>query len=661
MLEYIDQPLQKSLTDTSAYVRKTGVIAILKIYTMNANLVQRYIPQLYSMLQDIDSNVVTNVILVLNEILLSSGGMEITQATVMHLLNRIGEFNEWGLNTLLDIVARYKPTTEDEIFAIMNLLDPVLRTASSNAVLGTTKCFLSLSKHFTELEGQIYSRAKPPMLTLITGGHSEMQYVMLKHTELILNRPAAKGIFDDDYRQFFVRYNEPSYVKHLKVDLMPLIANSNNARDIATELGEYVTDVDSELSKRAIKALSEIAMRVSSVSSEIVNIIIELVDLDMSYVRAAAVRSLANVIRVFPEVRSIIFPYLGKCLRKVDDSDARSAVIWILGEYCTEIIEAPYMLEPIIDSYSEESSVHVKLHTLTAAMKIFFKRAPEVQLMLGRLLLKAVGDISNQDVHDRALMYYRLLSADINVASKLFQGQHEISTVVTEGFAESKDSELRAKIFNEFNTLAVVYGSSSERFIDDMYQLKLENAPMVESFNLQSPLVSNNNPPPSVINKAAPVQIESVNLLDWDVITPSTSAIVSATNYNSSSLILKSNTDMQPPQFQQLWVNTKEIFNGSLCILSHYPLETSHIENIMRAHSTATMASGFLPGSPAGMKFFFYCEEDGGIIDGSFYLIQMILINTTKEVQIIIRSNSNNDDKGVKIQNHLKNALESLI
>jgi len=39
-------------------------------------------------------------------------------------------------------------------------------------------------------------------------------------------------------------------VKHLKVDLLPLLANHVNARDIANELSEYITDVDSELSKR---------------------------------------------------------------------------------------------------------------------------------------------------------------------------------------------------------------------------------------------------------------------------------------------------------------------------------------------------------------------------------------------------------------------------
>jgi hypothetical protein len=48
------------------------------------------------------------------------------------------------------------------------------------------------------------------------------------------------------------------------------------------------------------------------------------------------------------------------------------------------------------DAYSEESSVEVKMQLLTAAMKLFFKRPPQMQSMLGRLLAAAVEDVSNQ-------------------------------------------------------------------------------------------------------------------------------------------------------------------------------------------------------------------------------------------------------------------------
>ena len=259
ILEYVEQPLAKALTDLSAYVRKVAVIAVLKINYLQPNFVESngYMAKLHEMLRDVDADVVTNVLYVLNELKMSYGGLEISQATIMHLLSRIGEFSEWGLVAVLDIVSRYKPEKEEETFAIMNLLDAVLRTANSGAVLGTIKCFMNLTENFQELQSQIWARRSPPLLTLLAGGNLELQYAILKHLDLILKGEAASGVFDDEYRQFFVRYNEPPHIKHLKVALLPLLANGTNVREICGELNEYVTDVDAELSKGALRAMGQ--------------------------------------------------------------------------------------------------------------------------------------------------------------------------------------------------------------------------------------------------------------------------------------------------------------------------------------------------------------------------------------------------------------------
>ena len=54
------------------------------------------------------------------------------------------------------------------------------------------------------------------------------------------------------------------------------------------------------------------------------------------------------------------------------------------------IPNSPYVLEELVTTVADESSL-VKLHLLTAVMKLFFKRPPECQEMLGRLLEYAVG------------------------------------------------------------------------------------------------------------------------------------------------------------------------------------------------------------------------------------------------------------------------------
>jgi hypothetical protein len=54
---------------------------------------------------------------------------------------------------------------------------------------------------------------------------------------------------------------------------------------------------------------------------------------------------------------------------------------------------APYMLEEVVKSISEESSSSVKLQLLSAVMKMFFKRPPECQEMLGTLLEHSIGKL----------------------------------------------------------------------------------------------------------------------------------------------------------------------------------------------------------------------------------------------------------------------------
>ena len=94
----------------------------------------------------------------------------------------------------------------------------------------------------------------------------------------------------------------------------------------------------------------------------------------------------------------------------------------------------------------------MRLELLSAACKLFFRRPAEMQLMLGRLLEAAISDASFTDVHDRAMMYYRLLQFDVKEASRVLTKSSQVSGA----FVEEAPSELQDRIFEEFNTLSVI-------------------------------------------------------------------------------------------------------------------------------------------------------------------------------------------------------------
>jgi AP-4 complex subunit beta-1 len=216
-------------------------------------------------------------------------------------------------------------------------------------------------------------------------------------------------------------------------------------------------------------------MRNPAVAADMTSHIVELVDLDISYVRSEAIINLAGMARVFPAVKSLIVPCLSRCLRRTENGEAKAAVVWMIGEFGEEIVEAPYMIEPYIDSYDEDTTPTMKLQLLVAAMKLFFKRPPEMHLMLGRLLKFAVNDTANQDVHDRAMLYHRVLSADVSTAETMFSGARDAASATgADGapllFFEVSNTEIRDKVFEEFNSLAVIYGYPSAQFIDPIFE-----------------------------------------------------------------------------------------------------------------------------------------------------------------------------------------------
>lgn len=95
-------------------------MGLLKVYHLNPKLItEKDIETLYEMIKDKDSIVVTNTLNVLNEILKKEGGISISSKMIIHLLNNLKEFNEWGQNVVLEIVSRYTPKDEEQLYAIL--------------------------------------------------------------------------------------------------------------------------------------------------------------------------------------------------------------------------------------------------------------------------------------------------------------------------------------------------------------------------------------------------------------------------------------------------------------------------------------------------------------------------------------------------------------
>ncbi|KAL0482104.1 beta-adaptin-like protein A [Acrasis kona] len=464
LVEYLLPLINEGLNDPNSYVRKTAVMSIVKLYRIAPKHIEseNYVERLYSTIKDKDVQVSINSIRALNEILENEGGIKITKKMIYYLVNRVQEYNEWQLCEVLEQLLKYTPESNNEVFDMMNLLDEKLQIANSAVVMSITNVFLQFTQTMPKINHKVYTRLRDPLLLLLATAPHELAYSLLQHTKLMITREPS--VFSYHFKDFYIKHNEPTYLKELKLETLTLVANEQNVKEIMEELGYYVSLGDNEVSTscKAIQSLGAIAVSMSIATEASLTYLLDFLEMGVVHILSETFIVLKDILRKYDndDFCSTYLPAITKHWKSIQDPKALVAFLWILGEYGEIIDSSPYILEHFIDNYT---TYHhgVRIEILTAAMKLFFKRPPEMQSMLGRLFEHSIADTSHADAHDRALFYYRLLQTNVNLAREVVLTKKKIVS----NFTEEESAEFRDLLFGEFNSLSVLYGKPSERFI----------------------------------------------------------------------------------------------------------------------------------------------------------------------------------------------------
>lgn len=86
---------------------------------------------------------------------------------------------------------------------------------------------------------QLIRKMAPPLVTLVSSA-PELQWVALRNIDLILQR--RPDVLSAELRIFFCKYNDPSYIKLEKLEIMIKLANERNVDMLLSELKEYVLE-----------------------------------------------------------------------------------------------------------------------------------------------------------------------------------------------------------------------------------------------------------------------------------------------------------------------------------------------------------------------------------------------------------------------------------
>lgn len=376
MVDYMEEPLRKTLRDESPYVRKTAAICVAKLFDLNPTMCieNGFLERLQELIGDPNPMVVANSVTALveiNEAAPETKALRITSVTLKKMIMALTECTEWGRVTILTTLADYKAADVKESEHICERVSPQFQHVNPSVVLAAVKVVFLHMRNLTQEQQIQYQRkmAPPlgmkilsyvcsesalliPIVTLVASA-PEVQYVALRNIDLLLQ--AKPDILSKELRVFFCKYNDPPYVKLQKLEIMVRIANDKNVDQLLAELKEYGAEVDMDFVRRAVKAIGQVAIKIESASEKCVNTLLDLIATKVNYVVQEAIVVIKDIFRKYPGYEGII-PTLCKYIDELDEPEARGALIWIVGEYAEKISNADEILSGFVEGFMDENT-----------------------------------------------------------------------------------------------------------------------------------------------------------------------------------------------------------------------------------------------------------------------------------------------------------------
>jgi len=484
MANSVAAPLRDALKDQDPYVRKCAAMGVAKMFAVNPQRAEDggFLQNLQELLCDPNAAVVASAVCALNELRASTDidrdlldlNNRAGSLAVNHLLNAVGDTsgcNEWGQVYILDGLASYEAESADKAELICERILPRLQHANAAVVLSAVRLVMMFIERFWCNSGSAgattesvvrahLQKIAPPLVSLVSGGtESEIRYIALRNITLILN------VFPDlliaQAKVFFVKYNDPIYIKLEKLEILLILVNHQNVREILAEFNEYAMEVDIEFVRKAVRAIGVTAIKIESAAEECVGVLTQLIKQKVNYVVQEAIIVTRDIFRKYPGRYESIIGLLCDSLESLEDPGAKAAMIWIIGQYSDKIDNADELLEEFIEGFDENENIDVRLAILTASVKLFLLRGQETQELLQKVL-KAASESEVPDLRERGFIYWRILHNYTPGAKKVVLGMKE-SINAEEGMR--MDAKLVTELIEHIGTVASCYHKPPEAFM----------------------------------------------------------------------------------------------------------------------------------------------------------------------------------------------------
>ena len=420
--EHMIIPLKRTLSDPDPYVRKTAAFGVAKLYDVIPDAVEnaQLFTDLLNLLKDENPMVVSNTTAAIFEIneRRTSPIFVLNSDTIGPILNAINSCTEWCQVMLFDALGRYKPVSQEDAAFLIDRLIPFLKHSNPAVVIGAFKCIFLFMDSDERKPTKLFPSILPPFITLVSSSEPEVQYVVLRTLSLFVQKyPKA---LSKQIRIFFCKYNDPSYVKMEKLDIIVTICRPQNAQLVLDELNEYCNSVDVAFVRKSVRCIGQIAIKMKEASRRCVDILVGIVSGKAEYAIEEAVCVVCDILRKYPGEFESILETVCAHLELLKEPRAKAAGIWILGEYSHLIDTVDQLLDPFLDTFHDEQPL-VQLTILSSLVKVYCDKPEVTKDQLQFVLSEATKPGTVPDVKNRALVYWRVLTMDMNLAKEMLE------------------------------------------------------------------------------------------------------------------------------------------------------------------------------------------------------------------------------------------------
>lgn len=336
--------------------------------------------------------------------------LRLSMDIAFRMLDLLPKLNEWDKALTLDsLTIAAVPESHEDAYEMIDTALPQLQHVNTFVALNAFKFVAYLLNYVDHVNESLIKRFSNSIISLLSKP-SEIQFLVLRNVILLLlSRDVPLLQLDVSY--FFIEFNDPIYIKDTKLECLYLLANHETLPRILEELEQYATDIDIQMSRKAIRAIGNLAVKLDKESAaDCVAALLDLLEFGVDYVVQEIISVFRNILRKHPDDFKSSIRDLVKYTDSVQEPESKNAMIWIITNYSSSL---PNYLEvfKVFSSKILEETIDVQFSILTSSVKFFVRSpTPETEEICIRVLKICTEEINNPDLRGRAYMYWSLLS-----------------------------------------------------------------------------------------------------------------------------------------------------------------------------------------------------------------------------------------------------------